>query len=134
MLEGFGIVNAVRGPAFYSMMTYYTVFLIFSIIALSKAHKRAKKTNRKNSFLFLKNSFQIPWFAIIFILLDFDTYIDPVAVTIMILAALFAINEIKNDMFELQTKMWKCTYENIGEPAFLIDKAGNIVCFKYYCK
>jgi diguanylate cyclase (GGDEF)-like protein/PAS domain S-box-containing protein len=127
--EGFGIVNAVRGPAFYSMMTYYTVFLVFSIITLSKAHKNEKKINRKNSFIFLKNSFHVAWVAIIFSLITLDTYIDPVTVTIMILAALFVINEINNDMFELQTIMWKATYEKIGEPAFLIDNAENLVCF-----
>jgi hypothetical protein len=111
------------------MMAYYTVFLVFSIITLSKAHKIEKNINRNNSFIFLKNSLHVSWLAIIFSLIDFDTYIDPVAVTIMILAALFAINEINNDIFELQTIMWKSTYEKIGEPAFLIDNAENLVCF-----
>ncbi|MBU3188403.1 diguanylate cyclase [Clostridium bowmanii] len=52
----------------------------------------------------------------------------------MILAGLFAINEIKNNMLEVQKKMWKGTYENIGEPAFLIDKAENIVCSNIIAK
>jgi len=128
IVNGFGIVDAVRGPAFYSLLPYYAAFLIFSNMALAKAYNRTDRPNRAKSLVFLRNSFYIAWIAILFSLIDFDTYIDPATVTIMILATLFAINEIKNDMFQLQTKMWMSTYEYIGEPAFLIDKGENIIC------
>ncbi|MGV8984050.1 HD domain-containing phosphohydrolase [Clostridium sp.] len=134
VVGGFGIVNALRGPAFYSMLTYYIVFIIFSIIVLKRRYRIVQGVNKKNSLLFLKNSFYIPWVAMIIVLLRVDIYVDAVQVTIMILAGLFAINEIKNNMFELQIKVWKGTYENIGEPAFLIDKVEDIVCSNIIAK
>ncbi|MGH4138355.1 HD domain-containing phosphohydrolase [Clostridium sp.] len=134
VVGGLGIVDARRGSAFYSMLTYYIVLIIFSTIALTKTYKIVQEPNKKKSLLFLIRSFYIPWVAIIIVSLKFDTYIEPVEVTIMILAGLFAINEIKNNMFEVQIKIWKDTYENSSEPAFLIDKLENVVCSNIIAK
>lgn len=101
IVGGFGIVDAIRGPLFYSMMLYYVFFSIFSSILLIKSYKNSKMTKRKNSFQFLLVSLQIPWLTIFFILFKFDLYIDPVPATIIIISILFGINEIKNNMFEL---------------------------------
>ena len=128
IVGGFGIVDAIRGPFFYSMMLYYMFFMIFSSILLTKSYKNSKKTKRKNSFQFLFVSLQIPWFTIFFILFKFDTYVDPVPATIIIIAVLFGINEIKNNMFELEIKRWNIIFTNIGEPAFLVNTLGEIVC------
>jgi diguanylate cyclase (GGDEF)-like protein/PAS domain S-box-containing protein/putative nucleotidyltransferase with HDIG domain len=128
IIGGFAIVDAARGPAFYSLMAYYTIFLIFSIILLSKVYKKSNRRNYKNGFRFLIFSLQIPWLTILFILLGFDTYIDPVPPTIMIIGFLISINEIKNDIFELQINRWNNTFSFIGEAAFLVDKAGELVC------
>ena len=73
-------------------------------------------------------SLQIPWLTILFILLGFDTYVDPVPATIIIICVLFGINEIKNDRFEMQINRWDSIFANIGEPAFMVDKAGEIIC------
>lgn len=128
VVGGFGIVHVIRGPIFYSMMLYYVFFLLFSSILLSRAYKDSKITKHKNSFRFLFVTLQIAWLPIFFILFGFDKYIDPVPVTIIIISALVGINEIKNDMFELEISRWNSIFMNIGEPAFLVNKVGEIVC------
>jgi len=128
IVGGFGIVDAIRGPLFYSMMLYYVFFSIFSSILLIKSYKNSKMRKRKNSFQFLLVSLQIPWLTIFFILFKFDLYIDPVPATIIIISILFGINEIKNNMFELEINRWNSIFTNIGEPAFLVNTLGEIVC------
>ena len=128
IVGGFGIVSAERGPVFFSMMAYYILFLIYSSTLLFNAYKKSKKRNHKNGFRLLLVSLQIPWFTVLFILMGVDTYIDAVPPTIMVICAIFGMNEIKNDIFELQINRWVSTFSNIGEPAFLVDKAGEIVC------
>jgi len=128
VVGGFGVVDVVRGPVFFSLMAYYAFFLIFASIILSKAYKKSKRRSNKNNFHFLLVSLQITWLTILFILLGFDTYVDPVPATIIIICVLFGINEIKNDRFELQINRWNSTFANIGEPAFMVDKAGEIIC------
>jgi diguanylate cyclase (GGDEF)-like protein/PAS domain S-box-containing protein/putative nucleotidyltransferase with HDIG domain len=128
VISGFAIVDAVRGPAFYLMMAYYTLFLILSTILLSKAYRKSNKRNYKNGLRFLLVSLEIPWLTILFILLGLDKYIDVVPPTIMIVCVLFGINETGNDIFELQINRWNSTFSNFGEPAFLVDHAGEIVC------
>jgi diguanylate cyclase (GGDEF)-like protein/PAS domain S-box-containing protein len=124
----YGIRLTKKGPIYYFLMAYFGLFLVFSSILLLKTYRKTKKKNRKNSILFVLITFQIPWLTFLIILLGFDKYIDPVPATIMIICVLFVINEIKNDMFELQIHRWKSTYANIGEPAFLVNKAGQLVC------
>jgi len=128
IVGGFGVPNVVREPVFYSLMVYYAFFLIFVSIILLKAYKKSKRRRNKNNFRFLLVSLQIPWLTILFILLGFDTYIDPVPATIIIICVLFGINEIKNDRFEMQINRWNGIFANIGEPAFMIDSAGEIIC------
>jgi len=127
IVKELGLAVTVKGSAYYFLIAYYAAFLIYSHIMLLKAIKTAKEPNRKNSLVFLHISFQIPWLAILFILLGFDTFFDPTPATIMIMCSLFVINEIKNDMFEVQTKRWKSTYVNIGEPAFLVNEVYDII-------
>ncbi|MDR3601581.1 MAG: histidine kinase N-terminal 7TM domain-containing protein [Desulfosporosinus sp.] len=124
----YGVTLTEKGTVYYLFMVYIGVFLISSSIMLLKAYQKAKKKNRKNSVLFVLIIFQIPWLAILIIILGYDTYIDPVPATIMIMCVLFVVNEIKNDMFELQINRWKNTFANIGEPAFLVSKGSEIVC------
>jgi len=129
VIDGFGVVFAIRGPAFYSMMIYYSFFLMFSIIVLFRAYKNSITPRTKRSFLFLLISLQLPWFTMLFILLGLDTYIDPVPVTIMIICILLGINQLKNDMFELETKKWNHVFLHGDEPAFLVNKRGEVISF-----
>lgn len=128
VIDGFSVVFAVRGPAFYSMMLYDALFLIFSSSMVLKAYQKPIKPSRKRSFLFLLITLQLPWFAVLFILLGFDTYMDPVPATIMIISILIGINEFKNDIFELEINKWNNLFLNIGEPAFLVNKRNEVVC------
>ena len=128
VIGGFGVVDVVRGPVFFSLMAYYAFFLIFASVILSKAYKKSNRRRNKNNFRFLLVSLQVTWLTMLFILLGFDTYVDPVPATIIIICVLFGINEIKNDRFELQINRWNNTFANIGEPAFMVDKAGEIIC------
>jgi len=128
IVGGFSVPVVVREPFFYSLMAYYASFLIFASIILLKAYKKTDKRRNKNNFRFLLISLQIPWLTILFILLGFDTYVDPVPATIIIICVLFGINEIKNDRFEVQINKWIGIFANAGELAFMVDSAGEIIC------
>ena len=128
IVGGFSIPNVARGPVFYSLMVYYAIFLIFASIKLLMAIKKSKIRRNKNNFRFLHVFLQIPWITILLILLGFDKYIDPVPATIILICALVGINEIKNDRFDVQINRWNGIFANIGEPAFMADSAGEIIC------
>jgi PAS domain S-box-containing protein len=128
VVGGFSVPFVAREPFFYSLMVYYAFFLIFAGIILLKAYKKSDRRRNKNNFLFLLVSLQIPWLTILFILLRFDTYIDPVPATIIIICVLFGINEIKNDRFEVQINKWISIFANADELAFMVDSAGEIIC------
>ena len=131
-LSGFGFVITTKGPSFYTLLFYTAFFIVFSSILIFKAYKKTKnvlsESNRRKSLHFLLLTFQLPWVSILFILFGFDEYIDPVPVTLMIMGTLFLINELNNNMFELQISRWNNTFLNIGEPAFLFDKNGELLC------
>ena len=128
IVRGFSVPSVVREPVFYSLMLYYAFFLIFASIVLLKAYKKSKRRRNKNNFRFLFVFLQIPWLTILFILLGFDTYVDPVPAIIIIICILFGINEIKNDRFEVQINSWNGIFADIGEPAFMVDSTGEIIC------
>ncbi|MEI7884879.1 MAG: PAS domain S-box protein [Clostridia bacterium] len=128
VIKGFGVVVTVKGIAFYSMMIYYACFLLFASVVLLKAAKSYKKGNKKNSLNFLFLSLQVPWLTMLFIVFRFDAFVDPVPATIIIVTILIGINEFKNNLFDLQLYRWNNTYGNIGEPAFLLDRTGDIIC------
>jgi len=100
---------------YYVRSLSYTLFLIFSSIVLLKAYGKATKRSRKRRFLFLFMTLQLPWFTMLFILSGFDTYLDPVPVTIMILCILMGINEIKNNVFDLGKKKWRSPVSSTSE-------------------
>jgi len=77
VIQGFAVPITEKGPAFYSMMVYYALLLIFSSVALVKAHQSSEKKKDKSSFRFMFITFQIPWVAMMIILLGFDKYVDP---------------------------------------------------------
>jgi len=122
------ITNPFYSLAYYLLMGYVAVFLVFSNILLLKTYKITKEKNKKNSTFYVLTSFQIPWLAILFYLLGFNRYIDLVPVTIILVCLLLVVNEIKNNMFELQINRWKSTFDNIGEPAFLVNELNEVVC------
>ncbi|MEI7962102.1 MAG: histidine kinase N-terminal 7TM domain-containing protein, partial [archaeon] len=86
-LSGFGFVVTTKGPSFYTMLFFSSFFIIFSSILIFKAYKKSKsllaQSNRTKSLRFLLISFQMPWLAILFVILGFDKYIDPVPGTLM---------------------------------------------------
>ena len=75
IVEGFAVIETVKGLAFYSMMIYYACFLLFASIALLKTAKACKKGNKKNSLQFMFLSLQLSWLTMLFILFKFDTFI-----------------------------------------------------------
>ena len=128
IVGGFGVPNVAREPVFYSLMVYYAFFLVYSSIMLIRAYRKLKRRRNKINFRFLLVFLQIPWVTIVLIILGFDKYIDPVPATIIIICALVGINEIKNDRFDVQINRWNGIFANIGEPAFMADSAGEIIC------
>lgn len=118
----------VRGPAYYALLLHYWMFLFFSTYAIQKAYKVENKSNKKKSLLFMLITFQIPWIAVSFILLGLDKYFDPTPISIFIVCSLFAYNEMKNNMFELQINKWEAMFIGIEEPAFLANKKGEVIC------
>jgi diguanylate cyclase (GGDEF)-like protein/putative nucleotidyltransferase with HDIG domain len=122
IVAGFGIAETVKGPLFYSMLIYYVVLILVSSILLIKAYKASERIGPKKGYGFLLISFQLPWFTVLFILFGWDVYIDPTPVTIMIVAGLLGINEIRHDVFQLSIKKWEETCATLDRPAILIDK------------
>ena len=128
IVGSFGITETVKGPLFYSMVLFYAVFLIYSSMVLQKAYRKAKKNNLKKGFLFLLVSLQIPWIAILIIIMGLDKYIDPTPATIIIICILIGVNEIKNGIFEFQIDRWENSFANTDYPAFLVDRNGVVTC------
>jgi diguanylate cyclase (GGDEF)-like protein/PAS domain S-box-containing protein/putative nucleotidyltransferase with HDIG domain len=118
----------IKGIGYYFLLAFVMVFLFLSSTMLLRAYKTAKKTSKKKSFFFMFVAFQIPWISVFLILAGMDKYIDSVPATILIMSSLFLINEIKNDMFDLNINIWKNTFFHIEDPAFLVDKFGEIAC------
>ena len=92
------------------------------------AIKKTESQSLKKSYQFILLLMQVSWIAVIMILMGFDKYIDPAAVTILFIAAMIGVNEVKNDLFELEINRWKQTFWNIGEVAFLINTYHEIIC------
>lgn len=123
-----GAMVTAKGPGYYALLAFYGVMGILSTILLFKAYKRADKKNTKNSFQFLLITFQIPWLVVLYIVVGYDKYVDITPFAIMVVCGFFAINEVKNDMFELQINRWENAYRSIKEPTILMDKEGRVVC------
>ena len=128
IINGFSIAVTQKAPLFYSLMSYYAVFIIYASVILSKSLKMTLRKNVRNSYLAVILTFQLAWLTIMIILVGFDTYFDPVPVTILLMVFLFMINEIKNDLFQLLIGRWQDDYAKIHEPALLIDDLGIIIC------
>jgi diguanylate cyclase (GGDEF)-like protein/PAS domain S-box-containing protein/putative nucleotidyltransferase with HDIG domain len=96
VIQGFTVTSTEKGIAFYSIIAYYAFFLIITSIILAKT---CRISENKSSFCVMLITFQIPWIAILIVVLGFDTYFDPAPGLIMIICGLIVINEIKNDMF-----------------------------------
>lgn len=128
IVRGFAIAVTEKGQAFFSLMAYYAVFLIFSIIVLLKAYKTSDNKSDKNNFRFLLIIFQIPWIPMLIIIFRFDKYFDPTPATIMLICGLIMINEFRNDMLKLLIVKWKNNYSNIDDLALLVNREGNLIC------
>ena len=85
VINGFGIVETVKGPAFYTLTFYYALLLISSSMQLLNARKKALNNTEKKGLLLQLLSFQVAWVAIILIVLKLDRYFDPVPITIIII-------------------------------------------------
>ncbi len=116
-----------KGPIYYCMLLYYIAFIIISSFALTKAYKAATLERYKRTYLFLLVTFQVPWLSVIYILAGLDKYVDAVPATIMIVASMFAINGIRNDMFDLQIDHWENVYAKKSDPAFLLDAKKRLI-------
>lgn len=127
-IRNFSIVRTERGPLFFSMLVYDVIFIVFADIMLIRYAKAEKEYYRRKSLYFVLGAFQAPWLAVLAVITHDNLYLDPVLPVILIMAALFSVNEIKNNMFDLQINRWKQSYENADFPAFLTNRIHNIVC------
>lgn len=116
-----------KGPLFYLIIAYYGVFLISSSIMLYYSYNKASNRYRRRSLRFLLGAFTVPWVALLFIVLGFDKYVDPTPIMIMIMCALFLVNNYKNNMLELEIKRWEGSFNDFNQPAFLVDTLREIV-------
>jgi signal transduction histidine kinase/CheY-like chemotaxis protein len=121
-------VLTIKGPFYYLLLAYYSFFMLSALAMLFKSYRQARQRNRLRSLKFLILAFQIPWLAIAFIVFGFDVYVDPTPFMIALMCSLFALNEIRNDMFQLVIHHWRNFYDTVGEPAFLTDAEAQILC------
>lgn len=127
-VNGFSVASTSKNWGYYLILAYYGFFLLNTIMVLIGAIKRSDSQSLKKSFQFILLLMQVSWIAVLMILMGFDKYIDPAAVTILFIAAMIGVNEVKNDLFELEINRWKQTFWNIGEVAFLINTYHEIIC------
>lgn len=121
------LIITTKGIAYYLLLLFFAVFFVVATILLLKAHKKENVQNKKKSLLFLLYAFQLPWIAVIFILLGFDKYIDLSPLTIFLINIVFAINEVKNDMLETSIRVWENFYNKTSDPSILIDNQRNML-------
>jgi len=122
----FSVPVTEKGPGYFGFLAWVGVFLIGSSLLLFRAWKAETAQKRRKSLGFVLLVFQIPWGALLIILVGADAWVDPVPPAIMLVCLLFLVNELSNDMFELQIKRWRRLFEGVAEAAFLLDKDGNI--------
>lgn len=128
IIRGFGIAYTTKAMGYYFILAYFGIFLLYSAATLVTSLREASSISVKKSLRFLLITFQIPWLAILFIILGFDKYVDVAPAIIMLVCCLIGINEVKNDLFELQVNRWKHTFFNMGEVSFLVNDFNEIVC------
>lgn len=110
-----------KGPGYFVLLLYYGVFIFCSSLFLGRAYKKAKRTDLKARLRFSLIAFQLPWLSVLFILAGLDKYVDLAPLTILIVCSLFAINGIRNDMFDVKLTRWKRVFNTVNAPAFLVD-------------
>ncbi|WP_303866268.1 HD domain-containing phosphohydrolase [Acetobacterium wieringae] len=127
-VNGFSVASTSKNIGYYLILTYYIGFLLYLIVTLIKAYKKSNSPSWKKSYRFILVAIQVSWFAVLVILMGADKYVDPTPIVILYISAMIALNEVKNDLFELEINRWKQTFWNIGEVAFLINSDAEIIC------
>ena len=90
------IVQTVKGPIYYLLLTYYCCFIVLSIYFLATAIFRAQLPDKANDKKILLAAFLISWVPLIIILAGYDNRIDPIPFTLIIMNTIFFVNEIIN--------------------------------------
>jgi diguanylate cyclase (GGDEF)-like protein/PAS domain S-box-containing protein len=124
---GFSIASTQKNWGYYLIFLYFLIFLLFSMGILFKKMRTAKLNREKRNYRFLLIIMQMSWLGMLIILMGWDTYYDPAAVTILIISGLMGINEVRNDLFDLSVSRWKKTVTWIEEMALLIEGSAEIV-------
>lgn len=127
-VHGFSIAYTTKAFGYYFILAYFCLFLGYASICLWKSWRGEESVRLKNSLLLLLISLQIPWMAIIFILMGFDTYVDVAPFIIILTCCMIGINELKNDLFEFEINRWRHAFYSIEEVAFLTNNSNEIVC------
>lgn len=127
-VNGFSVASTSKNIGYYLILGYYTIFIVFTMMALMMAIKKSTSRNLIKSYRFVLLTTQISWLAVLVILIGLDKYVDPTPVVILVILAMIGVDEVKNDLFELEINRWKQTFWNLGEVAFLINSDREIIC------
>jgi len=90
------IVQTMKGPFYYLLLTYYCCFIILSIYFLLTAIFRAQPPDKATDKKALLTAFIISWVPLTIILAGYDNRVDPLPFALIVINAIFFINEIIN--------------------------------------
>lgn len=97
------IVQTVKGPGDYLLLTYYCCFIVLSIYFLASAIFRAQLPDKANDKKILLAAFFVSWIPLIIILSGYDNNVDPIPFALVIMNGIFLANAVMNRVKETGT-------------------------------
>jgi diguanylate cyclase (GGDEF)-like protein/PAS domain S-box-containing protein len=95
------IVQTVKGPVYYLLLTYYCCFIVLSIFFLASEIFRARQPEKEKDKKILLAAFLVSWAPLIIILAGYDNNIDPIPFALIVTNTIFIINEIIKQIKDL---------------------------------
>ena len=122
----FSVVSTVRGPAYFALVLLYVFYLVYAIVVLFRAHRKATSPEKRRNLAYLLWTMQTIWPGLLLILLRLDRVLDPVPLTLVVITALLASQQIRSDLFEFEVRRWVGMSEGILSPALLLDSGRSL--------
>lgn len=125
---GYRILTTEKGPLFFVLLLYIGFSIIYSTVIISKTVRSVKLNKRRVvSLHFVLVSLQIPWLAILATLAGLDKTADLAPAAVALICGLFAVNEYRNDLLQLDVNEWKKNHADSRQAMVLTHKSGEVV-------
>ena len=119
LIGGYSVLYLDKGPLFFALYGFFSVFLIYAMFRLVGALRAARQRSDRHRFIMLMVFFGalmpcIPW-----LFLKLDRIFDPTPVFLMVLGSVSLWGMGKSDLMQTQIARWEEMFGNCVEPAFL---------------